>query len=74
MVLIEGDKVYSKLNYESALIGVRRVLQKEANGRIHTSAILSSTRGGPLPGQEGGKQWGLVQTAAPFAAASICFT
>src|SRR5690242_20153666 len=36
IVLIEGDKVYSKLKHES---GVHRVPQTEASGRIHTSAV-----------------------------------
>ncbi|MGH9942829.1 MAG: peptide chain release factor 1 [Pyrinomonadaceae bacterium] len=38
-VLIEGDKVYSKLRYESGVHRVQRVPQTEASGRIHTSAI-----------------------------------
>lgn len=37
--LIEGDKVYSKLRYESGVHRVQRVPQTEASGRIHTSAI-----------------------------------
>lgn len=37
--LIEGDKVYSKLKYESGVHRVQRVPQTEASGRIHTSAI-----------------------------------
>src|SRR5919112_397303 len=39
IVLIEGDKVYSKLKYESGVHRVQRVPQTEASGRIHTSAI-----------------------------------
>src|SRR5919112_2362919 len=39
IVLIEGDKVYSKLRYESGVHRVQRVPQTEASGRIHTSAI-----------------------------------
>ncbi|HYY41848.1 MAG TPA: peptide chain release factor 1 [Pyrinomonadaceae bacterium] len=38
-VLIEGDKVYSKMRYESGVHRVQRVPQTEASGRIHTSAI-----------------------------------
>src|SRR5260370_25960188 len=38
-VLIEGDKVYSKLKHESGVHRVQRVPQTEASGRIHTSAI-----------------------------------
>ena len=37
--LIEGDKVYSKLRYESGVHRVQRVPQTETQGRIHTSAI-----------------------------------
>jgi peptide chain release factor 1 len=39
IALIEGDKVYSKLKYESGVHRVQRVPQTEASGRIHTSAI-----------------------------------
>ncbi len=39
IVLIEGDKVYSKLRYESGVHRVQRVPQTETSGRIHTSAI-----------------------------------
>jgi peptide chain release factor 1 len=38
-VLIEGDKVYSKLKHESGVHRVQRVPQTEASGRIHTSAV-----------------------------------
>jgi len=37
--LIEGDKVYSRLRYESGVHRVQRVPQTEASGRIHTSAV-----------------------------------
>src|ERR1700754_4182591 len=39
IALIEGDKVYSKLRYESGVHRVQRVPATEASGRIHTSAI-----------------------------------
>src|SRR6185312_6001448 len=39
VALIEGEKVYSKLKYESGVHRVQRVPQTEASGRIHTSAI-----------------------------------
>ncbi|HYG81911.1 MAG TPA: peptide chain release factor 1 [Pyrinomonadaceae bacterium] len=39
VVLIEGDKVYSKLKHESGVHRVQRVPQTETSGRIHTSAI-----------------------------------
>jgi peptide chain release factor 1 len=39
VVLIEGDKVYSRLKHESGVHRVQRVPQTEASGRIHTSAI-----------------------------------
>src|SRR5918993_4549983 len=39
IVLIEGDKVYSKFRYESGVHRVQRVPQTETSGRIHTSAI-----------------------------------
>lgn len=38
-VIIEGDKVYSKLKHESGVHRVQRVPQTETSGRIHTSAI-----------------------------------
>jgi peptide chain release factor 1 len=39
IVLIEGDKVYSRMKHESGVHRVQRVPQTEASGRIHTSAI-----------------------------------
>ena len=36
---VTGDKVYSKLKYESGVHRVQRVPQTEAQGRIHTSTI-----------------------------------
>jgi len=39
IVLIEGDKVFSKMKHESGVHRVQRVPQTEASGRIHTSAI-----------------------------------
>lgn len=39
IAVIEGDRVYSKLRYESGVHRVQRVPQTEASGRIHTSAI-----------------------------------
>ena len=39
IVLIEGNKVYSKMKHESGVHRVQRVPQTEASGRIHTSAI-----------------------------------
>ncbi|HEV8659866.1 MAG TPA: peptide chain release factor 1 [Thermoanaerobaculia bacterium] len=38
-LLIEGDKVYSRLKFESGVHRVQRVPQTETQGRIHTSAI-----------------------------------
>ncbi|MBW3565290.1 MAG: peptide chain release factor 1 [Acidobacteria bacterium] len=38
-LLIEGDKVYSRLKYESGVHRVQRVPETETQGRIHTSAI-----------------------------------
>jgi peptide chain release factor 1 len=37
--VIEGDRVYSKMRYESGVHRVQRVPQTETAGRIHTSAI-----------------------------------
>ncbi|MEY3282639.1 MAG: peptide chain release factor 1 [Acidobacteriota bacterium] len=37
--IIEGDRVFSKLKYESGVHRVQRVPQTETSGRIHTSAI-----------------------------------
>jgi peptide chain release factor 1 len=39
ILLIEGNKVYSKLKHESGVHRVQRVPQTEASGRIHTSAV-----------------------------------
>jgi peptide chain release factor 1 len=39
VVIVEGDRVYSKLRYESGVHRVQRVPETEASGRIHTSAI-----------------------------------
>jgi peptide chain release factor 1 len=39
ILLIEGDRVYSKLKHESGVHRVQRVPQTESSGRIHTSAV-----------------------------------
>jgi peptide chain release factor 1 len=39
IAMVEGDRVYSKLRYESGVHRVQRVPTTEASGRIHTSAI-----------------------------------
>ena len=39
IALITGDKVYSKLKYESGVHRVQRVPQTETQGRVHTSAV-----------------------------------
>ncbi len=39
IALIKGDKVFSKLKYESGAHRVQRVPETEAQGRIHTSAV-----------------------------------
>ena len=39
ILLIEGDRVFSKLKHESGVHRVQRVPQTEASGRIHTSAV-----------------------------------
>jgi len=39
IVLIAGDKVYSRLKRESGVHRVQRVPETEAQGRIHTSAV-----------------------------------
>ncbi len=39
IALISGDKVYSRLKYESGVHRVQRVPTTEAQGRIHTSAV-----------------------------------
>ena len=39
VALIEGDKVFSRLRFESGVHRVQRVPQTETSGRIHTSAI-----------------------------------
>ena len=37
--LIEGDRVYSQMKYESGVHRVQRVPETETQGRVHTSAI-----------------------------------
>lgn len=39
IALIEGDRVYSQLKYESGVHRVQRVPSTETQGRIHTSAV-----------------------------------
>jgi peptide chain release factor 1 len=39
IAMIEGDRVYSKLRFESGVHRVQRVPATEAAGRIHTSAV-----------------------------------
>ncbi|MEW6501759.1 MAG: peptide chain release factor 1 [Thermodesulfobacteriota bacterium] len=39
IALISGDRVYSRLKYESGVHRVQRVPETEAQGRIHTSAV-----------------------------------
>src|SRR5271157_5565824 len=39
IALVNGDKVYSKLKYESGVHRVQRVPVTEQQGRVHTSAI-----------------------------------
>jgi len=39
IAIIEGDRVYSRLKYESGVHRVQRVPVTEAQGRIHTSAV-----------------------------------
>ncbi|MBC7798294.1 MAG: peptide chain release factor 1 [Pyrinomonadaceae bacterium] len=38
-IVVEGDRVYSKMRYESGVHRVQRVPQTETQGRVHTSAI-----------------------------------
>ena len=39
IAVVEGDRVYSRMKYESGVHRVQRVPQTEAQGRIHTSAV-----------------------------------
>ncbi len=39
IALIEGERVYSRLKFESGVHRVQRVPETEAQGRIHTSAV-----------------------------------
>lgn len=39
IVLVEGERVYSRLKYESGVHRVQRVPETEAQGRIHTSTV-----------------------------------
>jgi len=39
IAIIEGDRVYSRLKYESGVHRVQRVPVTEAQGRVHTSAV-----------------------------------
>jgi peptide chain release factor 1 len=42
IVLIEGQKVYSRLKHESGVHRVQRVPETETQGRIHTSAVTAA--------------------------------
>ena len=37
--MVKGDKVYSKMKYESGVHRVQRVPKTESQGRVHTSTI-----------------------------------
>jgi peptide chain release factor 1 len=39
IALIEGDRVYSRMKYESGVHRVQRVPETETQGRVHTSAV-----------------------------------
>jgi peptide chain release factor 1 len=39
IAMVEGDRVFSKLRFESGVHRVQRVPETEASGRIHTSAV-----------------------------------
>jgi len=39
IALVSGDKVYSKMKYESGVHRVQRVPETEQQGRVHTSAV-----------------------------------
>ncbi len=39
IILVEGQRVYSRLKYESGVHRVQRVPETETQGRIHTSAV-----------------------------------
>ncbi len=39
IAMVEGERVYSKLKYESGVHRVQRVPETEASGRVHTSAV-----------------------------------
>lgn len=39
MVKIAGDKVYSKLKFESGVHRVQRIPDTESQGRVHTSTV-----------------------------------
>jgi peptide chain release factor 1 len=39
IAIIEGDRVYSQMKYESGVHRVQRVPETETQGRVHTSAI-----------------------------------
>jgi len=39
IAMVEGERVYSRLKYESGVHRVQRVPKTEASGRVHTSAV-----------------------------------
>jgi peptide chain release factor 1 len=45
VAIIEGDRAYSRLKYESGTHRVQRVPAPEANGRIHTSGDCCCSAG-----------------------------
>ena len=52
ILLVEGQKVYSRLKYESGVHRVQRVPETETQGRIHTSAVTVAV----LPHRRGEKR------------------
>jgi peptide chain release factor 1 len=39
MVKIAGEKIYSKMKFESGVHRVQRIPDTETNGRVHTSTV-----------------------------------
>ncbi len=62
---IQGNKVYSKLKYESGVHRVQRVPATETQGRIHTSAATVA-----VTSRSSRKTCGLTRSAPPARAAS----
>lgn len=65
---IKGNRVYSKLKYESGVHRVQRVPQTEAQGRVHTSTATVAI----MPEVYGSFRYGLGKGVHPIFVSCMC--